>query len=208
LAGSYGEINEAMVEEEYGVVALPQDTKSTLRKAIFVEALVRCIEHCTATTRAWLLLNVTEVCFTFGDTQMILTVPQDYWPALTERTSYTALQMTIHSRKLNSFCRAATSLLQTHDLEGAERYAVAQQITSFMDSRVIPETELLDQTMSLETRAGAVKVVAEYFVSNHGKELLSWGVTKICRWLNTKDVHWKSSLDKFLQKTVKTLYMQ
>lgn len=62
LAGSYGEVDEAMAEEEYGVVSLPHDTKSTLRKAIFLEALVRCIEHCTATTRAWLLLNVTEVC--------------------------------------------------------------------------------------------------------------------------------------------------
>lgn len=113
--------------------------------------------------------------------------------------------MAIHFRKLKSFCRAAYTLLQAEELEGAERYAVAQQITSFMDSRVIPETELLDQTMSLETRAGVVKVVSECLVSSQGKELLSWAVSRICQWLNTEDVHWKSTLDNFLQKTVRIL---
>lgn len=114
--------------------------------------------------------------------------------------------MSIHSRKLNSFCRAAYALLQTQELEGGERYAVAQRVTTLIDSRVIPEIELLDQTLSLEVRTGVVRVIAECIIPNRGNEFFDWAVARICRWLGGEDVHWKSSLDKYLQKLVRMVH--
>jgi hypothetical protein len=60
-SGSYGEISESDIEQEYGAVWLPDDSKASLRSAVFQESLVRCLENCSQSTRVWLLLNVVEV---------------------------------------------------------------------------------------------------------------------------------------------------
>lgn len=60
-SGSYGDISESDIQQEYGAVCLPHDSKASLRSAVFQESLVRCLENCSQATRVWLLLNVVEV---------------------------------------------------------------------------------------------------------------------------------------------------
>ncbi|KAF5334688.1 hypothetical protein D9611_011945 [Ephemerocybe angulata] len=187
LSGSYGDIDETLLEEEYGVIRLPEDTRGSLRKAVFLEALARCLENCALSSRAWLLLNVVE----------------DYWPLLgQDQAAYSPLQTAVHSRKLNTFCRAAYSLLQSHDLKAGEKHAVAQQIVALLETRLIPENALLDQTHALETGASIVRVVVECLVSDDARDATRWAVTTICRWLHHEDPRWKRNMDKHLQKMI------
>ncbi|KAF6764107.1 hypothetical protein DFP72DRAFT_986293 [Ephemerocybe angulata] len=180
-------IEQQLLEEEYGVIRLPEDTRGSLRKAIFLEALARCLENCALSSRAWLLLNVVE----------------DYWPLLgQEQGAYSPLQSAVHSRKLNTFCRAAYSLLQSHDLKAGEKHAVAQQIVALLETRLIPENALLDQTHALETGASIVRVVVECLVSDDARDATRWAVTTICRWLHHEDPRWKRNMDKHLQKLI------
>ena len=62
LSGTFGELNEKAVEEEYEARWLPGDMKGAVRKALFLEALTKCLENCAQVTRVWLLQHAIEVC--------------------------------------------------------------------------------------------------------------------------------------------------
>jgi len=61
FAGSYGDMTEALIEEEYGVSWLPEDSRAGTRRLIVLEALLRCLENCALQVRIWLTLNMMEV---------------------------------------------------------------------------------------------------------------------------------------------------
>lgn len=110
--------------------------------------------------------------------------------------------MAAHSRKLHTFCRAGHSLLQAESLTVGDRHAVAQQVVALLDTRIMPEIKLLDQTHSLEVGASVVKLVVECAVRDEAKVVVGWAVTKICQWLNHEDPQWRGNLEKYFQKVV------
>lgn len=66
LSGSFGDLEETQVEEVYGIKYSIEDRKyaGALRRGIFLEGLVGCIENCMGTgTGVWLLENLLEVIF-------------------------------------------------------------------------------------------------------------------------------------------------
>ncbi|KAJ3513514.1 hypothetical protein NLJ89_g2905 [Agrocybe chaxingu] len=97
LSGSMGELEDDTVEEEYGVEFGIRDRRhlGAVRRAVFLEALVICMEN-DPPAREWLLKNVTE----------------QYWPIPSDNTTLTTLQASICIRRLNTLCRLFTILLQ------------------------------------------------------------------------------------------------
>ncbi|EAU89667.2 hypothetical protein CC1G_02556 [Coprinopsis cinerea okayama7 len=186
ISGSYGNISDGDVEETYGVVWLQEDTQAVVRRLVFLEALMRCLENSSQSTRVWLLLNIVE----------------DYWPPATEPGKLTSLQMVIHSRKLNAFCKSASVLLQEQGLEPGEKHAVAQQIVNILRTRLIPETNLLDQTIALDCRGHISKVVFELLCLDNAREVVRWAISTLCRWLHDEDVQWRSTVDKTLGRAI------
>ena len=64
LSGSFGDLDETHLEEVYGVEYGMDDRKhaGALRRGVFLEGLVGCIENCLGTrTGVWLLENLLEV---------------------------------------------------------------------------------------------------------------------------------------------------
>ncbi|TFK26094.1 hypothetical protein FA15DRAFT_589155 [Coprinopsis marcescibilis] len=186
ISGSYGELSESQVEEEYGVVWLPEDSRSALRTAIFLEALAKCLENCSHVTRVWLLLNAVE----------------DYWEQPSQTQPFTALQSIVHARKLNTFCKASSVLLQEKSLDPGEKLAAAQQIVTLLQNRVMPETHLVDQTTALTCRGYIAQVVLELLSLDNAKEIVRWAATQACRWLHDEDSQWRASFDKTLSRAI------
>jgi hypothetical protein len=64
LSGSFGDLEEDHMQEVYGIEYGMDDRRhaGALRRAVFLEGLVGCIENCLGTgTGAWLLENLLEV---------------------------------------------------------------------------------------------------------------------------------------------------
>jgi hypothetical protein len=64
LSGPFSDLEETHMEEVYGVAYGIEDRRhaGALRRAVFLEGLVRCIENCMGTgTGVWLLENLLEV---------------------------------------------------------------------------------------------------------------------------------------------------
>ena len=64
LSGSFGDLDETHVQEAYGIEYGIEDRRNAgaLRRGVFLEGLVGCIENCTRTgTGVWLLENLLEV---------------------------------------------------------------------------------------------------------------------------------------------------
>ena len=64
LSGSFGDLEEDHMEEVYGMEYMIDDRRHTgaLRRGVFLEGLVGCIENCLGTgTGIWLLENLLEV---------------------------------------------------------------------------------------------------------------------------------------------------
>ena len=64
LSGSFGDLDETHLEEVYGKEYGMDDRRyaGALRRAVFLEGLVGCIENCLGTgTGVWLLENLLEV---------------------------------------------------------------------------------------------------------------------------------------------------
>lgn len=64
LSGSFGDLDETHLEEVYGIECGMDDRShaGALRRGVFLEALVGCIENCLGTgTGVWLLENLLEV---------------------------------------------------------------------------------------------------------------------------------------------------
>ncbi|CAA7264275.1 unnamed protein product [Cyclocybe aegerita] len=97
LSGSMGELEDDAVEEEYGVEFGIRDRRhlGAVRRAVFLEALVICMEN-DPPAREWLLQNAIE----------------QYWPMPSDDTTLTTLQASICIRRLNTLCRLFTILLQ------------------------------------------------------------------------------------------------
>jgi hypothetical protein len=81
LSGSFGDLEEAHLEEVYGIECGMDDRKhaGALRRGVFLEGLVGCIENCLGTgTGVWLLENVLEVIsfafFSFLSMNLILLI--------------------------------------------------------------------------------------------------------------------------------------
>lgn len=111
--------------------------------------------------------------------------------------------MAIHSRKLNTFCRAASHLLYEEGLEPGEKLAIAQQIVTLTRSRVIRETQLLDQTTSLDSRLHISKLLLELLCLDNAKEVVRWATNTLSRWLHEEDQQWKMSLEKTINHAVR-----
>jgi len=126
---------------------------------------------------------------------MIAHNEQDYWPT-EQANSFTPLQMAIHNRKVHTFSRAAYALLHADDLGGEERYAVARQLTILIETRVIPEVQLLDKSLALEAGGSVVKVVIQCLMLADVPEVTRWATTKVCQWLHHPDPQWKSNMEK------------
>ncbi|KDR79961.1 hypothetical protein GALMADRAFT_242128 [Galerina marginata CBS 339.88] len=182
LSGSLGELDDEGVQEVYGVEFAAADTRhlSTVRRAVFLDALVNTIEDSSATGE-WLLCNAIE----------------HYWPP-PPFDAWTTLQAAISSRKLSSFCRLSLALLQpfisqasatpstpTHSPRSlsSTSYSSSSSINSLdyqtrnsrippclvsiLQSRVIPEAEALSngtelqETIVLDTRMRVARVLLE-----------------------------------------------
>lgn len=66
LSGSFGDLDETHLEEVYGIEYGMDDRRhaGALRRGVFLEGLVGCIENCLGTgTGVWLLENMLEVTF-------------------------------------------------------------------------------------------------------------------------------------------------
>jgi hypothetical protein len=70
LSGSFGDLDETHLEEVYGIEYGMEDRRhaGAVRRGVFLEGLVGCIENCLGTgTGVWLLENLLEVIsFTFS----------------------------------------------------------------------------------------------------------------------------------------------
>lgn len=186
ISGTFGELNEKAVEEEYEARWLPGDMKGAVRKALFLEALTKCLENCAQVTRVWLLQHAIE----------------EYWPVPSKGTSVTLLQGVIRFRTINTFCRAAHILLTSLTVKEEDKLVIAHHIVRAFQSRILPETDSLDQTLGLEAQTHVAKVALEILCLANAKEQVGWAITTICRWLKDRDGNWKGNFEKRIRKLV------
>jgi hypothetical protein len=59
--GCCGELDTNSVEQEYSAIFLTNDDSQTVREALILEALARCLENCADVTRRFLLRNSVDV---------------------------------------------------------------------------------------------------------------------------------------------------
>lgn len=59
--GSCGELDSMAVEEGYNALYIDSDDDRSVRGALVLEALMKCMENSAPSARRWLLRNVVEV---------------------------------------------------------------------------------------------------------------------------------------------------
>jgi hypothetical protein len=125
---------------------------------------------------------------------------QEYWPVPSKGISVTLLQGVIRFRTLNTFCRAAHILLTSSTVKEEDKLVIAHHIVRVFQSRILPETDNLDQTLGLEVQTHVAKVTLEILCLENAKEQVGWAITTICRWLKDRDGDWKGSFEKQIRK--------
>ncbi|PPQ66012.1 hypothetical protein CVT24_011956 [Panaeolus cyanescens] len=101
--GRFGELEDDRVEEEFGVEFEVGDRRADgegggmIRKLVFADAMLKCIEN-SAGTGEWLICWVIE----------------KYWPTLSATHSLTTLQRLIRARIITTFCRLSMVLLEPY----------------------------------------------------------------------------------------------
>lgn len=173
LTGSLGDLEEDSLEEEYGVEHSPTDRNDPdgIRRALFIEVLVNCLENSPASA-AVLLDIVISVSSIQLQTNIMINHQkfQEYWQS--PGTGLTNLYAAICIRRINTFCRFALIHFQPHTAisQTSESYQSPRtletststshlsfdtatppggaltviQIVSILHSRVVPESELLE----------------------------------------------------------------
>ncbi len=63
LSGSLGEVEKSTIEEDYGAEYSARDRRysDAIRRSMFLEALLNCVEN-SPRTGEWILCNMVEVC--------------------------------------------------------------------------------------------------------------------------------------------------
>lgn len=84
--------------------------------------------------------------------------PQQYWPLLVPRTSFTPFQTKFHAGKLKVFLRSAVKLLKRSLSASSERTADASVVFQLLSRRVFPELEAMRDEDAFECRCLAVRV--------------------------------------------------
>lgn len=116
--------------------------------------------------------------------------------------SATLLQGVIRFRTINTFCRAAHILLTSLTVKEEDKLVIAHHVVRVIQSRILPETDSLDQTLGLEAQTHIAKVTLEILCLDNAKEQVGWAITTICCWLKDRDGDWNGNFEKRIQKLV------
>ncbi|KAG6897033.1 hypothetical protein C0992_004506 [Termitomyces sp. T32_za158] len=183
--GCCGELEAHVLQEEYGANFSEKDDKDLIREVILLEALSRCLEDCPNNSRVWLLQYV-----------------EHYWIRGPAETKFTPLLLAIYTRTLDTLSRALLDILfvpldQGASLEGA------QHVARLVQSRLIPDIELLGNAVKPEAKMNIVKVVLELSCMDRAIEPVQWGLSLLHTWYRGPSV-WRSHLDLTLQEIAST----
>ncbi|TFK38037.1 hypothetical protein BDQ12DRAFT_735948 [Crucibulum laeve] len=181
FSGSFGELEERSVEEDYGT-AMKTHEQDSARRAVVLQALMTCLENCSERTRIWMLHNLVE----------------EYW---TPSHTHTSLLSAINSRKLANFCRASLLILLANTLDSSTKTVIAHQIRKILDTKAIPEAENIRGKFALEVRRQIVRVGLELLCLESAMDMMRSATNLVSRWYND-DPEWKAAVEKTLHHTI------
>ncbi|KAJ7591203.1 hypothetical protein C8J56DRAFT_858679 [Mycena floridula] len=181
--GCGGELDSLAVEEEYNALFTNNDDTQSVRDALLIESLTRCMEGCAIPGRQWLLRNAVE----------------NYWPLPPSGLTLSPLLAVIHMKKLATFTSASLSMLLQDPVDLSD----AQLIAGIFDTRVIPEIEVINGTNIPEVRISIVKVVLEILSLYDSRELIHWASSLVSHWYRDSP-EWKRSFEQAVQDIVTT----
>ncbi|KAG7448488.1 uncharacterized protein BT62DRAFT_929572 [Guyanagaster necrorhizus] len=182
--GSCGEIHKASIESEFNASLVNGDTVQTIRDAVVVEALGKCMENSTDADRRWLLVNFLE----------------EHWPIPPQDLALSSVLDAIHSRKLNVFTRVFCSLLESTSPESNRRVNDAHHVIKFLQTRAIPELELLS-AKNLEAKCNVIKCILIMLMAEDMNDVVRWCISIICRWYRNAG-SWKDNFNQGLKHII------
>ncbi|KAJ3966535.1 hypothetical protein EV361DRAFT_934787 [Lentinula raphanica] len=179
-AGSCGPLDDNKVEEDYNALFVDADSTQRIRDAVIIEALSKCLQYSSDSTRRWLLSNSLE---------NLWTIP--------EEASFTPLTSVIHSRALHSLTSALYALLSSHDAKTVRKDA--SLVIHALQTRVFPELTYVSHHNVEDIQRNVVNIALK-FVSTEVKELVDWSISIIEEWYRQMP-EWK----KCFEETFKNL---
>lgn len=194
--GCCGELDKDSVEEHYGALFIDQDNIQSVRDAIFVESLVKCIDNCALSARRWLMENVVQVL----DASLLpfsADPRQDLWLAPSS-PNLSPLLSTIHTRKLALFTHGCLSLLNS-----TASQADVQLVSRLIHSQVMPEVEIVN-SIKTEVRSNIVRIILQFLTFHHNEDVVQWAASLVTDWYH-QSTEWKKTVEATLKNIVSSL---